>query len=211
MAARGFGPWHRELLAFAEFVAICGLAVAQPMFNVAGKHAEIFSTRRTSPVELVAFTVVVLLLPPLVLLVIELVAALVAPRSQPIATNERIYWHVADGVIAAGLVAPAVIGAWSGGVIRRLLASRVMRGLGVVSYGIYLWHTAIIRGVLDALGGRRSPLGVIVWTGWHPPFLVFCAIALSATTMVAAASYFGVERRVVMWAHARTRRHAAWP
>jgi peptidoglycan/LPS O-acetylase OafA/YrhL len=48
-------------------------------------------------------------------------------------------------VVVAGLIIPAVIGVERGGIVRGALASRPALFLGAISYGIYLWHWAIIR------------------------------------------------------------------
>jgi peptidoglycan/LPS O-acetylase OafA/YrhL len=54
--------------------------------------------------------------------------------------REWLFQHLASGVLAAGLVAPAVFG--EGGRIRALLTWRPLMLVGVVSYGIYLWQGA---------------------------------------------------------------------
>ena len=44
------------------------------------------------------------------------------------------------GLVAFFLIFPAVFGDQSQGRIRRVLQTRVLTSLGLVSYGIYLWH-----------------------------------------------------------------------
>lgn len=90
--------------------------------------------------------------------------------------------HEMQALFAFALLMPAVFGDPSRGLVRRLLANRVMLWIGLVSYALYLWHVAIIvklieLGVLDALG--------------RPAFI---AAALGVSLIVAAASFYAVER-----------------
>jgi peptidoglycan/LPS O-acetylase OafA/YrhL len=83
-------------------------------------------------------------------------------------------------LVALGLLLPAVFGATERGVVRRVLANRVLLYLGLVSYGIFLWHLALINKLQD-LGVSTSYLG---WV----------ALGLAAATVVASLSYYLVER-----------------
>ena len=49
-----------------------------------------------------------------------------------------------------GLLAPAVLGVRGGGRVRRLLAWRPLAWVGLVSYGVYLWHLDVLRELDDA-------------------------------------------------------------
>ncbi len=120
-----------------------------------------------------------------------------------VTTNQLLYHHVCFGIVALALVTPAVVGAWSGGWIRRFLASPVMRYLGLVSYGIYLWHQYIQNWVMNALGGQATESATVYWSVWNPPFPVFVAIVLTLATAVSSLSYFLVERPTLR----RARRH----
>jgi peptidoglycan/LPS O-acetylase OafA/YrhL len=64
--------------------------------------------------------------------------------------------YIAFGLIAALLLAPAVFGGHAGGVPRRLLAHPVMAWLGLISYGIFLWHYAVT--IELGLQGARRPM-----------------------------------------------------
>ena len=44
------------------------------------------------------------------------------------------------GLVGVLVLAPAVLGPQDVGLVRRFLSSSVMVGLGLASYGIYLWH-----------------------------------------------------------------------
>jgi peptidoglycan/LPS O-acetylase OafA/YrhL len=93
------------------------------------------------------------------------------------------------GLCALLLLLPAVFGPQEDGFIRWLLRSWVFASVGVISYGIYLWHTAWIAKCLRIFGFNR-------W-GSVPAllFLVLCVLALSIAS--ASASYFALERPIL--------------
>lgn len=90
--------------------------------------------------------------------------------------------------VAFLLVVPGVFG--DGGLIRRVLRSAPMVFLGVVSYGMYLWHTSVIR-EFDGYTAIPNNFQFVV--------------AFFATLAVAAASWYVLEGPVLRWAHRRTR------
>jgi peptidoglycan/LPS O-acetylase OafA/YrhL len=81
---------------------------------------------------------------------------------------------------------PAVFGPQDRGVTRRFLQLRPMVYLGMISYGIYLWHQAFITKVHQ-------------WGGWADnllpsgPFLQVLIPALALTIVVASLSWYLVE------------------
>jgi peptidoglycan/LPS O-acetylase OafA/YrhL len=87
------------------------------------------------------------------------------------------------GLFALLVLAPAVFGPQDRGLIRRALASPPVAALGVVSYGVYLWHqawvTMFLRWYHDFL---RAPPGTM--------FAVVAGLAIAS----ASASYLVVER-----------------
>lgn len=93
--------------------------------------------------------------------------------------------HALQGVVALGLLLPAVFGDPDRGAVRHLLANRALLWVGLVSYGLYLWHVAVMRelddlGAADALGRAG-----------------FTAAALTLSLLAAAASFYVVERRAL--------------
>jgi peptidoglycan/LPS O-acetylase OafA/YrhL len=87
--------------------------------------------------------------------------------------------HLLSGLIAGCLALPAVVGRRTGGLPRRLLGAPVMAWLGLVSYGIYLWHFSLISELNDRGVDRFIPLTVS---------------SLAVTIAVAGLSYYVVER-----------------
>jgi peptidoglycan/LPS O-acetylase OafA/YrhL len=99
--------------------------------------------------------------------------------------TQIIAQHELQAVFAFALLLPAAFGDPNRGMIRKLLANRILLWIGLVSYGLYLWHAAIILkldtlGALDALGSFG-----------------FMVVALSLSLLVAAASFYGIERRAL--------------
>jgi peptidoglycan/LPS O-acetylase OafA/YrhL len=75
----------------------------------------------------------------------------------------------------------------------RWLGSRVMVTLGMLSYGIYLWHEGIIDIYRDTLNIQTDE-GVYRLAGSFPQMLIVVTLA---TVAVAAVSYYLVERPVL--------------
>ena len=98
--------------------------------------------------------------------------------------------NILRGVIALFLILPAVFGDTAGGWPRRVLSLRWLGWLGLVSYGIYLWHLEVV----IVLSGRVDN------AGW--PLLVS---AIAVSTACAAASYYVVERPILRFKDLRPR------
>ncbi len=108
------------------------------------------------------------------------------------------------GAFGFFLVAPAVFGPPRDGPIRALLTTRVLAAVGVVSYGLYLWHQTWVSMVMSWSG---ASLFSVSW-----PLLFLSATALGLTC--AAVSYFALEKPVIerRWpTSGLAARVAAWP
>ena len=93
--------------------------------------------------------------------------------------------HVSYGVVAILMALPVAIGDQTRGRLRRVLANRVLLYLGLVSYGIFLWHIAVIRQLEE----------------WHlervefvHPYILWPTVTLALTAVIATLSYYVVER-----------------
>jgi peptidoglycan/LPS O-acetylase OafA/YrhL len=93
--------------------------------------------------------------------------------------------HLGYAAVAFLLLLPAIFGVWAGGWPRKLLAWRVLGWLGLVSYGIFLWHSNIML-ELNEHGAQ----------GWLPGsgFLSLLIPTLAIAIPIAAASYYVVEK-----------------
>jgi len=88
------------------------------------------------------------------------------------------------GLFALALVLPAVFAARRPGAIGRFLSARVMVALGLISYGIYLWHEAAIDAFLQ---WRHLFL-------FQPQIWQLGAFVVATTLLVATVSYHAIEK-----------------
>jgi peptidoglycan/LPS O-acetylase OafA/YrhL len=111
---------------------------------------------------------------------------------------------IGNGVSCVGLafllVFPAVFGQDRGGLVRRILSSRVLTWVGVVSYGVYLWHDPLILWLADTNGTKGRAAAPIMWIMpssflQHPAAasLVLGSVGLLLTLAAASVSYYLVE------------------
>jgi peptidoglycan/LPS O-acetylase OafA/YrhL len=99
--------------------------------------------------------------------------------------GEAIAVRVLGLGVAVALILPAVFGDGEGGAPRRLLALPLVAWLGLISYGIYLWHFPIVQRVTVGPDMEGFPGG----NGWR-----IAAISVPIVIACAAASYYLVER-----------------
>jgi peptidoglycan/LPS O-acetylase OafA/YrhL len=92
--------------------------------------------------------------------------------------------------VALGLIVPAVVGDQTRGLVRRILANRVLLYLGLISYGIYLYGGAAAAQI-DRWGLPRELAG---WQSLLPRYLVVTAASLVLTVLIASVSWFVLER-----------------
>jgi peptidoglycan/LPS O-acetylase OafA/YrhL len=119
------------------------------------------------------------------------------PGLEPISPKRELARHVGYGLIALFLLLPAVFGEEHRGRIRGLLSSRLAVELGLVSYGVYVWHQAWLEQARRWTGAPSNNLGGNFWA--------VGAIGLTGTLLVAAASWHLVEQPILRAAHRRSR------
>lgn len=105
-----------------------------------------------------------------------------APAHNDYSDLQRYVQHGLSAPFALFLLWPAVFVGNGQGWPRRVLAWRWLAWLGLISYGIYLWH-APLAGALDAHGV----------TSWWPMLLGTLALTIAC----AAGSYYIVERPIL--------------
>lgn len=98
-------------------------------------------------------------------------------------TGATMARHLLYGLTAVFLVVPAVVGDQDRGAVRRLLRSKPAVGVGLVSYGLFLWHQAWME---EALGWTGAAVG-------RGSFATLLAVGLTLGLATAAASWFLVE------------------
>ncbi len=104
---------------------------------------------------------------------------------QAMERREYLVRNVLYAVVAVALILPAIVGDQTRGVLRRILANRVLLFLGVVSYGVFLYQTAVIVQLVKwGFGEPGTPLRYAQWL-----------VATTAITVaLATLSYYIVER-----------------
>ena len=100
---------------------------------------------------------------------------------QEYTSEEWLCEHIFYGAIAFFLLLPAVFGDSLGGVPRVILRNRVLAWLGLISYGIFLWHHPIV-----------GELAERDWGDWR--FLGMTLATFVIATACAAASYYLMEQ-----------------
>lgn len=102
--------------------------------------------------------------------------------------------RVAFSFIALAFLIPIVLGRQDRGPVRALLGNRVMVWLGLVSYGVYIWHEA-------------WQIIYLRWTGNQPfnsPFLGMMAATVVLSVLAAAISFYAIERPAMRFGRRRT-------
>lgn len=96
---------------------------------------------------------------------------------------QRLVSHVAFAGIALLLLGPITLAGDPGGIVARITRGRLMQWLGLISYGIFLWHYPVVL----TLGPAHGTSG----------FLALGAGTLAISVVCAAASYYALERPVM--------------
>ena len=100
-------------------------------------------------------------------------------------TEQYFARHALFGVVAFGMLLPAVFGDHKSGWVRRLLGNRALLHFGMVSYGVYLWHLAWIIQLVHWDLGEHEVIGP--WFTWLP-------IVVVGAWILGSLSYYIVER-----------------
>jgi peptidoglycan/LPS O-acetylase OafA/YrhL len=126
--------------------------------------------------------------------VLALVAIPVVLRHDPLSpmnATQAAGLNVCEMIVGFCIVVPVVLAPLDGGFIRRVLRSRPAVYLGLVSYGIYLWHWFLLRIVAEWLH----------WPLYHGNWVVVLALTLPIVVFAASVSWFGLERPVLRFVH----------
>jgi peptidoglycan/LPS O-acetylase OafA/YrhL len=100
---------------------------------------------------------------------------------------EYVTRHYLLAAIGVALLLPALFGDPSRGLVRRVLANRVLAYLGMISYGIYLWHFAVLV-QLQRWGFGEVAAETGQWI-WFPA-------ALAGGVLLATISWYAVEKPI---------------
>ncbi|MEA2374159.1 MAG: hypothetical protein QOD53_622, partial [Thermoleophilaceae bacterium] len=89
-------------------------------------------------------------------------------------------------VVAVAFAIPAVFGDFRQGLVRRLANNRVLAYFGLISYGLYLYHWAVLQQLLS--WRMHGDLGFM------SSYATWLAVSLLATVVLGSLSYYLVER-----------------
>jgi peptidoglycan/LPS O-acetylase OafA/YrhL len=118
------------------------------------------------------------------------------PRGAPITEYSSASWATEQGIgalVATLVIVPVVFGMNSTGLPRLLLSSPALLALGRLSYGVYLWHVAVLSWVQTVFMPRRS------WDSMSLELL----LTLAVSALIAAVSWVVVEKPFLQLAHRR--------
>jgi peptidoglycan/LPS O-acetylase OafA/YrhL len=107
---------------------------------------------------------------------------------QNVAHDKEIGEHLLYGAIGFFLILPAVFGGDDGGAVRWILRNRVLAWLGLISYGIFLWHQPLAAEFWKADNYGVAP-------GFRFAYITFATFAAAVTC--ATLSYYVVERPIL--------------
>lgn len=173
------------LIAYLDWFALgMALAVGSAWLSVGGRISKVIATLGRMP------TLSWLLALECYWLVVQLGLGSFANASPGSATQLYLRW-IFMGLAGAFFVLPAVFGPQRNHGLRRVLLARPLVMLGVISYGIYLWHLPVW------LQARE-------WLPTGLPMVLQLAIVLAATVAIAIASWEVVERPIISWSTGRT-------
>lgn len=120
------------------------------------------------------------------------------PDHEMVPLPDQVYgnWYLiwASSAIALCLASGGLLIA-AHGLLRRSNILRALSWLGLISYGIYLWHQIVIT-LIARLGYDYR---ISSWASW--PTVLTAALVLLITVPIATASYLFVERPAIRWAH----------
>jgi peptidoglycan/LPS O-acetylase OafA/YrhL len=101
------------------------------------------------------------------------------------APTEYMVRHLLNSVVAVAVVIPAVFGDAREGAVRRVLGSPAIVYIGLISYGFYLFHWAVLRQLFNWQLDGTLALG---------SFWEWFALALAGSLVLGSLSYYLVER-----------------
>lgn len=129
---------------------------------------------------------------------------LALPLGPLFTARQAVVVRIFYAFVALFVLLPAVFGRAEGGVVRALLTNRVLVWLGLISYGIYIWHEA----------WQDLFLRWFDHQAFVTPFWQMLGFTVALTLMSAAVSWYLVERPALrlkdgLAAARRYRRHDA--
>jgi peptidoglycan/LPS O-acetylase OafA/YrhL len=108
-----------------------------------------------------------------------------------VGTRTFLLRHELATVVALGLIVPAIFCWDRRDGVRRVLGWRPLLYVGLVSYGVYLWHHALVTKIATGISDWMTNT---VGLGVNARFVVLFVLGGAAAVAVASASYYAIER-----------------
>ena len=116
---------------------------------------------------------------------------------RPIQRDQYLLRHLLYALIAFALFLPAVIGDERSGAVRRILRTRVLLYLGLISYGIFLWNLLAVTRLTEwGLGSVVGDHPVVIYAMWVTATLALSVIAASASWYLIERPALSLKNRV---------------
>lgn len=113
------------------------------------------------------------------------IVALVPQYGSLLTVEERLVEYILGSALVTLILAPVVFRARRDRAPHRLLANPVLSWIGLISYGIFLWHSATIAYLVEA--------GAITWIPGAGTY-VLLGLTMVTAIMAGAISYYLIER-----------------
>lgn len=195
---QAFGPWKSAtLLGFClpRFLDWFAIGMAMSLVAELGQRGSSTSVvRRVRQLADEQFTC--LICGAIIMVVMS--TTLTGPRSFGAVEDwAMLIRHLGYGLAGTFLLLPAVCSSRPG-IVQRAMTHSIPRAVGEVSYGVFLWHLAVMWAVFNVLD--VSPFSGGFW--WILPTTV------ALTLMVAWTSWTLLERPLIRWVHGQP---PSWP
>ena len=120
-----------------------------------------------------------------------------------------VFFYVILAVFSVLLVAPLVAPGMRSRTVDAVMGNRPIVYLGRISYGVYLWHFAVMHIYLQSDTLFRGETAMILEIYGSVGFWELQLVTLAGSVLLATISYYALERPLSAWTERRLARRAA--